>query len=97
MKKRGWYKAIHREANNVDLIGQFLKLNLPAIRTIAAKNPPPTAKRAAPMATGWAAAGARACAVPVVPQSIAAHNIKKGDHFTVILLTSLKRYPFLTV
>lgn len=87
-KNNGWYAAILKEANIVVLIGQFLWSNFPIITTIINKKIPPTAKRVAPIAIGCAVSGANAWAVPVVPQSIAANNIKNGDNFSFMLLTS---------
>src|SRR5690625_6455685 len=69
---------MHKAASTVGLTGHCFNRNCPSKRATTSNDIPPTARRIAPIAIGCAPSGANACAVPVVPQSIAAKRTKNG-------------------
>src|SRR5699024_6079589 len=78
---------MHKAASTVGLTGHLFKVNWPSKRATTSNDIPPTARRIAPIAIGCALSGANACAVPVVPQSIAAKRTKSGESFSFIGFT----------
>src|SRR5699024_12655015 len=58
-KNNGWYIALLHEAKMTTFKGQFLRCNLPVMRTIHNKNNTPTANRDATITMEWTLYSAR--------------------------------------
>ena len=71
-KKKSWYPARVTIAVPVAASGHPCLCNWWRLSASTSRAAPPTSRRTAPTAGGVAPVGAKACAVPVVPQPIAA-------------------------